>query len=289
MCLLSFFIFRYLLPRWNNIFSESILGSPAKMIAVVKMSKTEKTIKTNTKTEKTIKTNTVLGNINFLNIKLPSLPIVIQEYFKILFFHPIFLFIFLFGLFILFKEKELKMLSFYFSCLSFTLVSSIHPYGYRSLLFLWPVTFLLFAFFVFYTFRLFSRSSIYLGKLLLAIFIACFIILTSFYNIHWAKVMNKRKNIAWDRSCAAFLLDKADSKDVVLYQGKLARAAFFSAGMIARKSVCMETFNYYHQDFNKFPVKFLVLKENKKPQELETIKRSLLKKCGYFNIYQVKE
>jgi hypothetical protein len=61
-------------------------------------------------------------------------------YFSWFFRLPFLLILLLVGIFISIKKRRWSLISLYLSCLSFTLVSLINPMGYRSILFLFPVT-----------------------------------------------------------------------------------------------------------------------------------------------------
>lgn len=63
-----------------------------------------------------------------------------NSYFSWFFRLPFLLVLLLGGLFIFIKKKKWSLVSLYLSCLLFTLVSLINPMGYRSILFLFPIT-----------------------------------------------------------------------------------------------------------------------------------------------------
>lgn len=96
-----------------------------------------------------------------------------DRYFNWIFFNPqtpvfnwnfnpfsiVFILIFIYVLFVLFYYKQYKILSLYFAALFFTLVSSINVHADRALPFIWPITFLLYAYGLWYSFRLTDRLS----------------------------------------------------------------------------------------------------------------------------------
>lgn len=77
---------------------------------------------------------------------LPGFAQIKTDYFDWLFPHWLGVVSFVGIIFLLFYYKQTKVLSLYFSGLLFTLGSSLHIFGMRSLLFTWPVTYVLYAY-----------------------------------------------------------------------------------------------------------------------------------------------
>ncbi len=75
-------------------------------------------------------------------------------YFDWIFFNPVFVIIFVYIIFILFYYKQYKILSVYLASLIFALLSSINVNAERSLIFTWPITYLLYAYGIWFSFKL---------------------------------------------------------------------------------------------------------------------------------------
>jgi len=90
----------------------------------------------------------------------PGFDSVKERYFDYVFFeyNPAFIIIFLYIFFILFYYKKYKVLSLYFSALTFTLISTFQEHADRSLTFIWPITFILYAYGVWFSFKLTDES-----------------------------------------------------------------------------------------------------------------------------------
>ncbi|MDQ1284103.1 MAG: Chitinase family 18 [Patescibacteria group bacterium] len=79
-----------------------------------------------------------------------------ERYFDYIFFeyNPFFIMIFAGVILILFHYKQYKILSMYFAALVFTLASSLNQHADRALPFIWPITFLLYGYGVWFAFQL---------------------------------------------------------------------------------------------------------------------------------------
>ncbi|MFA6159979.1 MAG: hypothetical protein WC678_02735 [Parcubacteria group bacterium] len=85
---------------------------------------------------------------------LPGFMVIKDGYFDWIFFNLAFVLIFIHVVFVSFYYKQYKILSLYFAALIFTLASSINEHADRSLVFIWPITFLLYAYGVWFSFKL---------------------------------------------------------------------------------------------------------------------------------------
>ena len=95
--------------------------------------------------------------------------------------------VFIYILFIMFYYKQYKILSLYFAALAFTLASSINVHADRALPLIWPITFILYAYGVWYSFKLtdeiFKNTAINkIIKALLCLGIIIFIIINLIYS-----------------------------------------------------------------------------------------------------------
>lgn len=100
---------------------------------------------------------------------------------------PVFVIIFLYVLFILFYYRQYKIISLYFAALTFTLISSINKHADRSLTFIWPITFLLYAYGAWFSFKLTdeifkNRTANITIKTFLCLGIAIFVIINLVYS-----------------------------------------------------------------------------------------------------------
>jgi hypothetical protein len=95
--------------------------------------------------------------------------------------------LFIYVLFVLFYYKKYKILSFYFAALIYILVSSINKHADRSLAFIWPITFLLYAYGVWFSFKLAdevlkNRTVNMAIKALLCLSMVIFIVINLIYS-----------------------------------------------------------------------------------------------------------
>lgn len=129
-----------------------------------------------------------------------------DRYFNWIFFNPqtpvfgwkfnpfsfVFVAIFFYILFILFYYRQYKVLSLYLSALVFTLISSINPHADRALPIIWPITFLLYAYGIWYSFRLINGlfKNIF-AKKIIKIFIYLSIVIFIIINLIYSYGINQ--------------------------------------------------------------------------------------------------
>lgn len=136
------------------------------------------------------------------HVSLISWPIIKQEYFSIIFSNPFFTLGYLLSIYFVVSMKKYYFLSLYFSVFILVLFSSMIPFGYRTLGFLWPLTFILVGYLLIGIYETIKRFH----SLTAAITILCGLLLFGFlatnYNLVWIKSINLQNNYSWDRSCA---------------------------------------------------------------------------------------
>lgn len=141
---------------------------------------------------------------NFIQgyLKPDTFLIIWKEYFAIFTFNPIATMAYALMIFLLFANKNAKLISLYLSCLLLVLISSFIPYGSRTLAFLWPTTFLIIAYCAIYLYRIMVN---YNFKYLIIIPIVFFAVLTTIFNQISIRSINGSKSYRWDRNCSTRL------------------------------------------------------------------------------------
>jgi hypothetical protein len=129
------------------------------------------------------------SNYDIKEYLFPGFGNVKERYFDFIFFEydPIFIIIFLSVISVLFYYKQYKILSIYFVAIAFTLASSINKHADRSLTFIWPITYLLYAYGVWFFFKLTNefiknRNAAIAIKTILYSGITIFIIINLIYS-----------------------------------------------------------------------------------------------------------
>lgn len=206
-------------------------------------------------------------------------------YFKYIFFNPILFLTWVVSLISLFKQKRIKMLSIYFSCLAFFLLSILHPLGYRSLIFLWPVTFLFFGIGLYETFRILRNAKLKIG---LALLTFCFFLWSLVYGLIQPRSLHATWNFSWDRKCADFLIKNTAEGETILYSDRMGLAAFSTYGLVERKAILMEAWKKWGYNSN-LKINYVVLKTVSNPKiALPSLELKKIKNCGFFTIYKIK-
>ncbi len=141
------------------------------------------------------------------NLSSASWVIVKREYFSILFFHPLSITGFLSCLILTWRYFNQKLVLTYISILAVSLISTLHPFGYRVLEFLWPITFLIFGTGTIALYEVFlKKSNKNLSKMLILMMALGFVFLANILNLAWISYLNNHKNYNWDRNCPKKLI-----------------------------------------------------------------------------------
>ncbi len=166
-----------------------------------------------------------------------SMPSIYENYLLWLFPHWIAILPFVITILLLFRYGQTRLLSLYLSLVFFVLVSSIDTFGSRSLIFIWPVTFVLYAFGFWYLIRFIDDTALrnktipkgvaYLG-------LALFIGLNIVYSVFWNQHVNKRDNIRLNPDFATYIIDHTDKNDHIFYASKTLQAYSLNTGLIER-------------------------------------------------------
>lgn len=123
---------------------------------------------------------------------------------------------------ILFSRKKYELLSLYLAGLLFSLISTINVNGERSLIFLWPMTFLLYGQAGWITLEIVAQKvSDRLYKNFITIFIVIAILfavfLSALYSYLWNSYLNQTKNIEISDMITEYILSNAQSGEKITY------------------------------------------------------------------------
>lgn len=108
-------------------------------------------------------------------------------------------------LFFTYKGGHYKVLSLFFACLLFTIASSINPYGYRSLIILWPVTYILYSVGVYEIYLHIFKKNTFVSKLFVYVFIFLFCLLNLFFSIFFNSMVNNKQKVKIDLESVSYL------------------------------------------------------------------------------------
>ena len=125
---------------------------------------------------------------------------------------------FVFFIGITYYFKHFKLLALYITAMFFTAISSIHPFGFRALLLLWPATFLLYGYGFYFTFK-YINSKPWPKKIttplktITAVALGGFIILNMAYSYSVADYINKDDNLSLSNNFVEYLLSTIQPND----------------------------------------------------------------------------
>jgi len=141
-----------------------------------------------------------IRSILTLEARPQSFSVIWQEYFALLFFNPLSILAYFAIIFSCFYIKKVKILAMYLSSLVFVLASSFVAYGWRTLSFLWPITFVLIGY-ALIGFHSWQSNFLNKFKIIPVIAFILFFFLSTSLNLLWIKSVNAKNNYSWDRSC----------------------------------------------------------------------------------------
>ncbi|MDD3607707.1 MAG: hypothetical protein PHQ20_02830 [Candidatus Moranbacteria bacterium] len=200
--------------------------------------------------EKVIVAPPIKPDVKTINL-FPGYRDVYESYFLWIFPHWLGVLIFIFVLLVLVYFKKTMLISIYFSSLIFVLLSTLNQYGYRSVAYLWPITYILYAFGVWYAFKLLPVvKNKFLCLVLKIAFSAAtlgFILLNIIYSYAWNQYSNQRDNIIISDEAYLFLEKEVKNDQSVFYGDKFLHSFSLNTGMI----------NYYNSK-NKDGADYLI-------------------------------
>lgn len=168
---------------------------------------------------------TQLENTTYLQQRLDTMNVA---YFRFIIPHWTALILLIAVLFILFKKESYKLLSLYLTTLIFFVgATMLHQFGFRAAILLWPVTYILYAFAVWYVmeFLIDHRNSFVRipGIIFVAGTIVLFLIINAILSIVFNSNLNARNNYVFDQSFADHLSKIMQPDDRVALNGILVR------------------------------------------------------------------
>lgn len=317
-----FFLFQiYFLSRGIVIESESsILGVKRAVLDYLgflgKYMNTAINLSSKIDNAKAITTENVSKVTAFSYMQQDNWKIIKKEYFDILFPTPLLMLVFVLFIFILVREKQHKVVALYFAAMLFVIISTITWFGYRSLQYLWPITFIMMAYGIFFTIRILKNKlkDKYWNLLIIPVYI---MVVSLFFcintlNLIWAKNINLSKDFKFDKGCSKFLLENTTANEKINYEGKTAKAVFLSNGLYERGANLLEPDmkkgEYLVKLYNNKPdfytpqnyiLKSLLARTSRRELPVSNVTpiqgvidtsktESLVKDCGDFKIYKIE-
>lgn len=157
----------------------------------------------------------IISNLLRWNVSFQALETIHREYFSIFFFDSLSTLVFFLMFVFVFFIKKIKLLILYLCILVLVAISSILPYGWRTLSFLWPLTFLLIGYSLLGLYRFIEVN--FKQFRILAVIPALFLFsFTSTFNLIGIKSVNAKNDYGWERSCP----QKLEQKNVFFYSNE---------------------------------------------------------------------
>lgn len=184
----------------------------------------------------------------------PSVRIFYNDYVKYLFPHPLALLPFVLIVYALLRYRQTKLLALYASALIFTLAATIHPEGFRALIILWPITFMMYGFGFWFTFRLIqdtvrNRGSQRLLTALTSVALAVFILLNVAYSLLFSITMMTKDNFAIDHQFSDYLIARTAPSDPIASFSKDLLSYQMNTELITRPQNGLEGRSKYYTTF----------------------------------------
>ena len=146
---------------------------------------------------------------------------IVNNYFKWIFPHWIFFIAFAVCFGILFYNKQHKLLALYCSALALTFASSININGVRSLIFIWPITFIIYAYSAWFFYQFLIKKVVNKGTSFLlrsAFFLFCilFVLINLGYSFFENYSEGEHRNIQVDRIVLSHIVKQVSGSRVYL-------------------------------------------------------------------------
>jgi len=157
-----------------------------------------------------------------LNTMFPGWQKINANYIKWIFPSWISYIIFMTCIGILLYFKQYHVLSVYFAAFVLTIATSVNIHGERSLIFLWPVTYLLYGQSAWFAWKACATPIIpfrtkIVGRVILFIVTVFFILLSLTYSYLWNQYLNQTRNIDIRAGVTEYLYQNVSSKERVAY------------------------------------------------------------------------
>lgn len=175
------------------------------------------------------------------SVQVDNWAIIRNDYLSVLFPHWLLVIPFLILLYFIYRSGQIKILAFYLANVVFVLISTFAWVGYRSLGYIWPVTFLTVGFGSYLIIEYFSNE--FKGAFRNALLTCCVLAVSGFIFVNVilgyvvAVDLNRDNDLVFNRNCVHYLLSTTSERSVISYSNKTARAVFWGLGLYNRHTV----------------------------------------------------
>lgn len=142
----------------------------------------------------------VIGDLFKGKVSLGSWPQIYREYFHFFVFNPWVVLTSLITLAILVYQRSMKMLLLFGSSVVLILLCIFIPFGFRLLIVIWPITFMILGYAIIALFNLLKKKFAVAWIVTGLIFVSFYFLATEF-NLLWIGSVNARENYSWNRQC----------------------------------------------------------------------------------------
>jgi glycosyltransferase involved in cell wall biosynthesis len=163
------------------------------------------------------------------DLNLISWSVIYHEYFSYIFIDIVTLLGFLLGLGLCWYLKKNNLLILFIATTFLVILTSVIPYGYRSLGFLWPLTFLILGYSLCGFYYLLKKVQFFPKTLVFIVSAGIYFVL-SVFNTVWISSVNVSNNYNWDRACFSKISSLESVNLKLIYPGNEALYAFGTYG-----------------------------------------------------------
>lgn len=159
-------------------------------------------------------------------VALPGWSKITSDYFRWIFPSFIGYIIFLYCFFFLFSQKYYKLVALYLASFCFVLASATSIHGERSLILIWPLTFLLYAQAGWLTLKLIQERVTadwyrFFLKIAIIFTIICSVIITGMYSYLWNAYINQVRNITILPTLTQYLEEHTLPNQLIAYSNDM--------------------------------------------------------------------
>jgi hypothetical protein len=189
----------------------------------------------------------------FTNSFLPGFKNIKTDYLDWVFLNWLGASVFLIMLIMILNNKQTKLLALYFTTLIFMLASTTTIFSNRSLIFIWPITFIVLAFGSWFSLKFFDdikASYKFLFKIFAIASIGLFFYINLIYSFSWNSDQNKIANFNISSSFIDYIPKDAQSSDTIFMDPGLVKiydsiAVMEQKALSYKRTPTLENSNFY--------------------------------------------
>lgn len=178
------------------------------------------------------------------------------------------------------------------------LATAIHPFGYRTVEFIWPTTLIMLTIGILHGPNWLTPYLPLLKRFVLPLRISAITLLSGALMAHsftFVRAYRNSDDVSWDTSCAQYLLEVADDQDIIEYSDKYSVSAFLAHGLLERRRSVVQEYMMKRQQSPNFSGQYFYVESPRAVVTRSDVEQilgeelALLRQCGFFSLYALEK